>query len=153
MVFLVIHLMISIHAPTWGATPFPRAIEVCIDYFNPRSRVGSDPARQPFPGSAESISIHAPAWGATDSVSITIVPDDISIHAPAWGATKFVWLFFFYHKYFNPRSRVGSDIVTIVTISIFTISIHAPAWGATQVCDVSLSNIRFQSTLPRGERL
>ena len=55
----------------------------------------------------------------------------ISIHAPAWGATRHKrdkrgWI-----KYFNPRSRVGSDV---------------SCWM------VSFEFSTFQSTLPRGER-
>ena len=36
------------------------------------------------------------------------------------------------HKYFNPRSRVGSDVIGGEIIELeLEISIHAPAWGAT----------------------
>ena len=35
--------------------------------------------------------------------------------------------------YFNPRTRVGCDLVKIgLPIILSVISIHAPAWGATQ---------------------
>ena len=55
----------------------------------------------------------------------------ISIHAPAWGATE-------------DRLRCGRNI---------NISIHAPAWGATlQNSEKGDKRIKFQSTLPRGER-
>ena len=34
--------------------------------------------------------------------------------------------------YFNPRTRVGCDLVKIgLPIILSVISIHAPAWGAT----------------------
>ncbi len=56
--------VISIHAPAWGATRFLRDIL-------PRLR----------------ISIHAPAWGATQLAHISLPRIFISIHAPAWGAT------------------------------------------------------------------
>ena len=56
--------------------------------------------------------------------------------------------------YFNPRSHEGSDedgsSLTAVTIGI---SIHAPTRGATVSAGISLSERRFQSTLPQGERL
>ncbi len=56
---------ISIHAPVLGATAVCRIIPWRVTYFNPRSRVGSDPHNYrntiPFP----SISIHAPVLGAT----------------------------------------------------------------------------------------
>ena len=56
---------ISIHAPTWGATP-PQEVGV-----------------RPI-----GISIHAPTWGATLWPSGLQLDGDISIHAPTWGATR-----------------------------------------------------------------
>ena len=78
-------------------------------------------------------------------------------------------------KYFNPRSREGSDAAftvgecVLVAISIHApakgatparggkphernISIHAPAKGATALARRPLSLAKFQSTLPRRER-
>ena len=60
----LILLIISIHAPAWGATP------------------GADAHRL-----VRIISIHAPAWGATIECNMTQAELAISIHAPAWGAT------------------------------------------------------------------
>ena len=57
-------LVVSIHAPAWGATRNQS------DYAN----IGL-------------VSIHAPAWGATLVFAITWLPTQVSIHAPAWGAT------------------------------------------------------------------
>ena len=80
-------LVVSIHAPAWGAT-----------------RV--DPAQ----GLLDLVSIHAPAWGATRRLTVPKLTDKqfqsthprgvrpaaqrwaagmeaVSIHAPAWGAT------------------------------------------------------------------
>ncbi len=76
---------------------------------------------------------------------------------------------------FNPRSREGSDLEAELGISIWAISIHAPARGATVVPETcqklerisihapargattaylwKARQIKFQSTLPRGERL
>ena len=53
---------------------------------------------------------------------------------------------------FNPRSREGSDKECINLNHILNISIHAPARGATEVTAVPDDLIKFQSTLPRGER-
>ncbi len=36
-------------------------------------------------------------------------------------------------KSFNPRPRMGGDILYIELMSRYRVSIHAPAWGATQV--------------------
>ena len=166
---------ISIHAPAWGATALQRGICQAFFYFNPRSRVGSDPNTR-TKGETSYISIHAPAWGATPfryrfgsaiifqstlprgerHIWITAARNEIpiSIHAPAWGATSE-----------NPRGKAFADI-----------SIHAPAWGATcclrgkaqlhgyfnprsrvgsdpVLVSFWFCHRKFQSTLPRGERL
>ncbi len=121
---------ISIHAPAWGATGVS-----CQYHFS------------------QSISIHAPAWGATSSSASTSAtarfqstlprgerpmrlreaPElpHISIHAPAWGATARTLFTTRISSDFNPRSRVGSDVLAR--------------------CSIHLPNA-FQSTLPRGER-
>ncbi len=102
--------IISIHAPTWGATHQNAQPERIIKFqstlphgerhdrelrgfgdnnFNPRSHMGSDRAFSKMVGHAR-ISIHAPTWGATCRTSLLIsVQTPISIHAPTWGATLF----------------------------------------------------------------
>ena len=80
-------IMISIHAPAWGATT-PAAVNALLEiHFNPRSRVGSD-KKYVKTYMAKFISIHAPAWGATKSLEFAQPFEVISIHAPAWGATR-----------------------------------------------------------------
>ena len=55
--------------------------------------------------------------------------------------------------YFNPRSREGSDLsVASLSWQVY-ISIHAPAKGATFSHSFIDRLHRFQSTLPRRERL
>ena len=75
------------------------------------------------------------------------------IHAPAKGATL-TWIMFLYlKKYFNPRSREGSDLFVAVKVWYpMKISIHAPAKGATCKNSTFARKIKFQSTLPRRER-
>ena len=99
----------------------------------------------------------------------------ISIHAPAKGATKLT-IMENAKVNFNPRSREGSDLPASVCIAqaaiisihapakgatknhvlvplVRKISIHAPAKGATgDVIQVRIE-AKFQSTLPRRERL
>ena len=60
-----------------------------------------------------------------------------------------------YLPHFNPRSREGSDgMLQTAKPDQSTISIHAPARGATHSqMHFEWKDIRFQSTLPRGERL
>ena len=147
----------------------------CAASFNPRSRVGSDNSlehlfrlkpkfqstlprgeRRPMlfiETHAEAVSIHAPAWGATGFNDGTCEVDDVSIHAPAWGAT------------FKGCGCHCADLVSIHApawgattegMSYFdkeAVSIHAPAWGATGKFKGISAEQKFQSTLPRGERL
>ena len=83
---------------------------MCLPYFNPRSREGSDLDRYVC-RCVYRISIHAPARGATDlgrSTSAGVMD-------------------------FNPRSREGSDWSVIPTDYDLEISIHAPARGATAI--------------------
>ena len=57
------------------------------------------------------ISIHAPAWGATLFNSVQTITLLISIHAPAWGATFPSGPVYRLCLYFNPRARVGRDLL------------------------------------------
>ena len=127
-------------------------------------------------GNLDTVSIHAPAWGATLIVTIILFIRFVSIHAPAWGAT------FRYSpdkgemQSFNPRTRVGCDIINDIkriksamfqsthprgvrrdirtmSFGFYPVSIHAPAWGATYGLDREPpAQSGFQSTHPRGVR-
>ena len=100
--------IISIHAPTRGATQVHHLLSCGIIYFNPRSHEGSDQTTTAQssrihhfnPRSHEGsdanaaklgrylmISIHAPTRGATQCVCVVPIIPDISIHAPTRGAT------------------------------------------------------------------
>ena len=98
----------------------------------------------------------------------------ISIHAPTRGATyvaiQFTFVKLFQSTlprgerqhllsvtkliiYFNPRSHEGSDLhPTKNSGAGWIISIHAPTRGATVKNRFGLTDGKFQSTLPRGER-
>ena len=101
-----------------------------ISYFNPRSREGSD-LPMAMLASVLGISIHAPAKGATNTATHIEMASWISIHAPAKGAT----------------------IISLPSDPGYYISIHAPAKGATFLISFSGEALKFQSTLPRRERL
>ena len=60
-----------------------------VEYFNPRSREGSDAVGVLCFSLFEIISIHAPAKGATCSDMDNMTNNIISIHAPAKGATEY----------------------------------------------------------------
>ena len=102
-----------------------------FNYFNPRSREGSD-TESNAGLQYDRISIHAPAKGAT-TASVELSDNSIiSIHAPAKGATVLVYVLQIGYENFNPRSREGSDMVIFKTrYRANKISIHAPAKGAT----------------------
>ena len=53
---------------------------------------------------------------------------------------------------FNPRPRVGGDVIIRQSERPQTVSIHAPAWGATKPLQNFPSPLMFQSTPPRGGR-
>ena len=57
-----------------------------------------------------------------------------------------------FFRYFNPRSREGSDYACKKAEKISGISIHAPAKGATPEKWPKWRSWKFQSTLPRRER-
>ena len=121
------------------------------------------------------VSIHAPAWGATCGRLRAITGVIVSIHAPAWGATGAGRISRGRPRSFNPRARVGRDLVHRRRAQTGRVSIHAPAWGATFLHpavadpyrgfnprarvgrDATRQDSRecgsqFQSTRPRGAR-
>ena len=117
---------ISIHAPARGATQCEQSRIDFKNYFNPRSREGSD-ANATYIYSKVNISIHAPARGATGCYTKR-------------GAMI---------QYFNPRSREGSDMVLIGSVRNWPrISIHAPARGATLILFSSFLVFRISIHAP-----
>ena len=51
--------------------------------------------------------------------------------------------------YFNPRTRVGCDLVKIgLPIILSVISIHAPAWGATLHHSLHVRSLRISIHAP-----
>ena len=73
-------LIISIHAPVWGAT-------ITVHIFN----------------TIVAISIHAPVWGATSRTKLLARARRISIHAPVWGATHSASTFCKYSRFQSTR--------------------------------------------------
>ena len=130
VVQLLCDIIISIHAPTWGATYWGTPSSLRRTNFNPRTHVGCDPRRQtaalPPPHFNPRTHVGCDDYGVERSAGTRI-----SIHAPTWGATP-----------------SNGHISTMPQISI-----HAPTWGAT-VYEAVLGWLReFQSTHPRGVRL
>ena len=81
------------------------------------------------------------------------VQEVISIHAPTRGATSLKATEYKLSIDFNPRSHERSDYDIRRDRHGGYISIHAPTRGATKVACYLATLIKFQSTLPREERL
>ena len=153
---------ISIHAPAWGTTSSAAAAGPIRSCFNPRAHVGRDTFTLFRINEIMSVSIHAPAWGAT-----------------LWAKQMALFNFWFqstrprgarradddpgarHAVCFNPRARVGRDVVLVVlpaqagvfqstrprgarprsgqfVVVASHVSIHAPAWGATRLWILAL---------------
>ena len=122
-------VVLSIHAPTRGATcHFQRWTKKAWS-FNPRSYKRSD-QREAARRGLLSLSIHAPTRGATIGERDRLNYLFLSIHAPTRGATEF-------------RSN---------NLQAETLSIHAPTRGATIALSWSEKSGDFQSTLLQEER-
>ena len=121
---------VSIHAPTWGATPVSLSIWSRPVSFNPRSHMGSD--------------------SSTLKSDVSILFQSTLPHGerPYFNVHLcfFIWRFnprshmgsdfnqkCILSKYqcFNPRSHMGSDQKPERLVKYYMVSIHAPTWGAT----------------------
>ena len=121
-------VVVSIHAPTWGATIVTQRLHLPLQFqsthprgvrpytahgcrmyrcFNPRTHVGCDDYQ----------------------VSVVRNLDR-----------------------FNPRTHVGCDKAYIGQFDNTLVSIHAPTWGATTTFFIRVILCKFQSTHPRGVR-
>ena len=165
--------VISIHAPTRGATSSHTQLNSDRVNFNPRSHEGSDALlslyhRHPV------ISIHAPTRGATTIPMLLRLLWIISIHAPTRGATieSCITVLSITFQSTLPRgerhhnNHHGSALLQFQSTlprgerpeevywnsKISDISIHAPTRGATLQRLYHCRFYIFQSTLPRGER-
>ena len=124
------YYLISIHAPTRGATPMGEYYNVICE-----------------------ISIHAPTRGATMISSRDIVEMEISIHAPTRGATVYSPDQWKWRCNFNPRSYKRSDMITRRTLFTFlefqsTLLQEERLFAERAQEDAE----RFQSTLLQEER-
>ena len=126
-------LLISIHAPTRGATTGSGNLfgDSIISIHAPTR--GATPMLQ-LRYSRKPISIHAPTRGATIGLHAIYATPVISIHAPTRGATYNGAKYFIHCADFNPRSHEGSDRSTGRLSTVLCISIHAPTRGAMVIC-------------------
>ena len=102
-------LVVSIHAPAWGATY--KAIDTGLEqYVSIHAPAWGATYESGYPQSPFKVSIHAPAWGATTRDTTLNQTTNVSIHAPAWGATKGYVRLGGQVQGFNPRARMGRDL-------------------------------------------
>ena len=145
-------VIISIHAPTRGATQF-LWMHLLVHLFQSTLLQEERPQDNMVMQIGKMISIHAPTRGATCQPYTPSHSCLISIHAPTRGATIIVYFFGVklidfnprsYKRsdcicsapvqnvyYFNPRSYKRSDKMERFIMRMQSISIHAPTRGAT----------------------
>ena len=169
------HSVVSIHAPTRGATGAPcgSPTSAGVSIHAPTRGATRGIARHQL---AQGVSIHAPTRGATAAETTAPSVDTVvSIHAPTRGATSAAWKFQSPLTRFNPRAHAGRDwcmacrrpprqsfnprahagrdeFSPAVSVGYPWVSIHAPTRGATPRTPSGLPSGRFQSTRPRGAR-
>jgi len=100
-------MLVSIHAPVWGATHGLHDLE-------------------PFP----LVSIHAPVWGATKGLPCCS-PSSMFQSTRPYGARRELERILRGLVCFNPRARMGRDLADGGLLQGRQVSIHAPVWGAT----------------------
>ena len=100
--------MVSIHAPTRGATKAP-LLQQDLACFNSRAHAGRDYHSAAAALRQAGVSIHAPTRGATLIVETNIRMAQVSIHAPTRGATLSVFVPRFSLCCFNSRAHAGRD--------------------------------------------
>ncbi len=149
--------LISIHAPVWGATkggeemarrakfqsthPYGvrhtnRVQSKQHENFNPRTRMGCDGGAI---GGALSGGIFQSThpYGVRHNMVYIAKGFDRFQSTHPYGVrlcTKVNFFIIFFN--FNPRTRMGCDIVIHGTASTRLISIHAPVWGATSIISI-----------------
>ena len=125
------HHFVSIHAPAWGATAVQGRAGRLFASFNPRTRVGCDAIIFGFGMVSLVFQSTHPRGVRHSATHVLSNVAEVSIHAPAWGATSCTSSKRSAKASFNPRTRVGCDLVNLM--------LHLP-------------EALFQSTHPRGVR-
>ena len=118
--------------------------------FNPRTRVGCDDVVVAFKLQCR-VSIHAPVWGATFYASISPLFSAFQSTHPC-GVRPILRAISPFIKGFNPRTRVGCDIVSRQPQTFIWFQSTHPC-GVRQSTPILLPAIpKFQSTHPCGVR-
>ena len=123
-----------------------------VNYFNPRSRKGSDYIFIIFTN-YHIISIHAPARGATLSPVLVRAKDIFQSTLPQGERREFLEVPEGGELFQSTLPQGERPRINHSNLCYMIISIHAPARGATRILHLRyLLFYLFQSTLPQGER-
>ena len=128
----VIPLVVSIHAPAWGATSAVMPSSDVVSCFNPRARVGRDRMRdRQHAGRA---CFNPRARVGRDHCKPCQTRGTHCFNPRARVGRDIVMNSRLRDVYgFNPRARVGRDFDSLTGDEKHdVVSIHAPAWGATR---------------------
>ena len=126
-------VIVSIHAPTWGAT-LARRWAARFTSFNPRTHMGCDRGNREHPCRAD-VSIHAPTWGATD-LRFASSRDTPSFNPRTHMGCDLAALQQYYAEKFQSTHPHGVRLVCDrYGVTLLSVSIHAPTWGATRKKD------------------
>ena len=143
---------ISIHAPGWGATCRLWKIWPKKQNFNPRTRVGCDWVKLAFFFDNAEISIHAPGWGATERSEWMLSEFEFQSTHPG-GVRLGQGDYYNVDDIFQSTHPGGVRLHVPADASPApAISVHAPGWGATKATAAYLKLKKFQSTHPGGVR-
>ncbi len=131
-----VYFVVSIHAPTRGATVTPSRPLSAFNGFNPRTYTRCDTfgrLKQRRLNMFQSTHLHEVRhlWPAEAKEA-----EHVSIHAPTRGATICGSICFVFIICFNPRTYTRCDNEAIHAVEVrLLVSIHAPTRGATiRVC-------------------
>ena len=124
--------VVSIHAPVWGATQQLGRAMTKPPSFNPRARVGRDRRRESRPPVPGSFNPRARVGRDPSGLSGRRDRGAVSIHAPVWGATRAGFAVSACRREFQSTRPCGARPQHIGPVGLESqVSIHAPVWGAT----------------------
>ena len=143
-------IVVSIHAPAWGATTGEDKNTLSGERFNPRTRMGCD---------AADVLLYLTfcfnprtRMGCDFAIPNTNIIYYVSIHAPAWGATHTLRPSARLRPRFQSTHPHGVRLGVASSDTKDVVSIHAPTWGATYERNATYKARMFQSTHPHGVR-
>ena len=127
---VILGCLVSIHAPTRGATLFDK-LSKSFPYVSIHAPTRGATVSMSIIFAFLSVSIHAPTRGATKGLSFSLPSGKVSIHAPTRGATFPPSYVYISNRCFNPRTHEGCDCISLYFWRATAVSIHAPTRGAT----------------------